>query len=245
MANSSRRRKPARQQPGLIQRGMAGAGAFVSDNPVLVGGSTSFLVALLYVSANALWYQPHAHTGPLFATRSFETFAALEKERAQDRAEPQTTIRIERAEPEARRPLADPAVERVQSVLKSLNFYAGDVDGLKGPATERAIRAYQEKTGLEPTGQIDQPLLQHLGSGETTGAIKPVTPADSTDRTALVKQIQQGLRAFGSADIAVDGVMGSRTRNALKEFQSLFGLPEDGEPSAAVVSKMREAQFIR
>lgn len=244
MANSAKRRKARQPEPGMMQRGLASAGAFVTENPALIAGSTSFLVALLYVSANALWYQPHAHTGPLFATRSFDTFAAVERERQELLAEPQTTIRIERpeVEPEVRRPLADPVVERVQSALKGLDFYTGEVDGLSGPGTERAIRTYQEKNGLEVTGKIDQPLLQRLGGGETTGAI---APAASPAQTALVKQVQQGLRAFGSADIEVDGVMGNRTRNALKEFQGLFGLPEDGEASQTVVDKMREAKFLR
>lgn len=243
MASSAKRRKARDPEPGLVQRGLASAGAFVSENPALVGGSTSFLVALLYVSANALWYQPHAHTGPFFATRSFDSFAAVERERQELQAEPQTTIHIERpeTEPEVRRPLADPVVERVQASLKSQNFYVGDVDGLSGPATERAIRAFQEKNGLEATGKIDQPLLQHLGGEDTTGALAPASP----EHIALVKTVQEGLRAFGSADIAVDGVMGNRTRNALKEFQSLFGLPEDGEPSEAVIEKMREAKFVR
>lgn len=244
MANSAKRRKSREPESGLVQRGLAGAGAFISGNPALVGGSTSFLVALLYVSANALWYQPHAHTGPLFATRSFDSFAAVERERRLQQAEPQTTIHIERPEPEARRPLSDPIVERVQGALKGLSFYAGNVDGLNGPATEKAIRAYQEKNGLEATGKIDQPLLHRLGGDDTTGAIAPQA-AGTPEQVALLKQIQEGLRAFGSADITVDGLMGNRTRNALKEFQSLFGLPEDGEPSIAVLEKMREAKFVR
>ena len=43
----------------------------VFRNPALVGGSTAFLVALSFVSANALWYQPHAHSGAFFVTRDF------------------------------------------------------------------------------------------------------------------------------------------------------------------------------
>lgn len=241
MASSARRRKSREPEPGLVQRGIASAGTFISDNPALVAGSTSFLVALLYVSANALWYQPHAHTGPLFATRAFETF--VDPKRAAERAEPQTTIRIERAEPEARRPLADPVVEKVQAALKGLNLYVGEVDGLKGPGTEKAVRAYQEKFGLQPTGVIDQQLLDQLE--ETTGAIAAPKPASAVVADPLVREIQQGLRAFGNADIATDGIPGARTRAAIKEFQALFGLTEDGEPTEAVRDKMREARLIQ
>lgn len=256
MASSAKRRKPRKPEPSLLQRSLAGTGAFVSDNPALVGGSTTFIVALLYVSANALWYQPHAHTGPLFATRSFETFASVQQERERLMAEPQTTFQIERPETPAapaRHALADPVVERVQSVLKDLNFYAGAVDGLTGPATAKAIRSYQEKMGMAPTGKIDDQLLKNLGADDTTGAITPAEPQTAVaaqpaeapaDRTALIREIQQGLIAFGASDIAVDGVAGARTRNAIKEFQALFGLPEDGQPSVAVLDKMRESQFV-
>lgn len=241
MAPSAKRRKNRRPEPGLLQRGAMSAGAFVSENPALVGGSTAFVVTLLYVSANALWYQPHAHTGPLFATRAFETF--VDPKSAAERQKPQTTFRFDRTEPEVRRPLADPAVERVQSVLHELNFYAGTVDGLKGPETEKAVRAYQEKMGLEATGQIDQPLLDKLGADETTGAI--AAPQAAVIQTQLIEQIQQGLIEFGNKDITVDGIAGARTRSAIMEFQSIFGLPEDGEPSAAVRDRMRKEQLIQ
>lgn len=251
MASSGKRRKAKPADDSLLQQSVAAVGTFISHNPALVGGSTAFLVTLLYVSANALWYQPHAHTGPLFATRSFETF--VDPRRAADQQEPQTTIRIERPEPEARRPLADPAVEKVQAVLKELNFYTGPVDGLQGPNTQQAIRVYQQKMGLEASGEVTTELLEKLDAADTTGAIAPVpTPrnvplpsADTSKSSELVAKIQGGLRAFGNKDIEVDGKMGARTRAAIKEFQALFGLPETGEADSTVYQKMVEAKLAQ
>src|ERR1700754_1892783 len=97
----------------------------VARNPTLAGGSTAFLVALSFVSANALWYQPHAHSGAFFATREFTRPGAPDPQPAT------TTIRIER--PAAAQVKSDPAVEEVQATLKDLNFYAGEVDGIVGP----------------------------------------------------------------------------------------------------------------
>jgi len=57
---------------------------------------------------------------------------------------------------------------------------------------------------------------------------------------ALVRRVQAALRAFGNDDIEIDGVAGPRTRAAIREFQSLFGLPETGEPDREVYAKMRE-----
>jgi peptidoglycan hydrolase-like protein with peptidoglycan-binding domain len=74
-----------------------------------------------------------------------------------------------------------------------------------------------------------------------------VPAATKSTQTAMLEQaspeimrIQAGLRAFGNQGVELDGKMGQRTREALKEFQSLFGLPVTGNPDAAVMAKMRE-----
>ncbi|MGE0284130.1 MAG: peptidoglycan-binding protein [Rhizobiaceae bacterium] len=252
MAASAKRRKAAPEPEHFLQRGVSALGGFVSRNPAAVGGSTAFLVSMLYVAANAIWYQPHAHTGPLFATRAFETF--VDPKRQAEAAQPQTTIRIERSE-EAERPprLSDPVVEKVQRVLSDLGFYAGAVDGIKGPNTNLAVEAYQRKMGLTPSGVIDQELLEQLGADETTGAIVPSPRPQATsseappvaENEALIGKIQAGLRAFGNAGIEVDGVLGARTKAGIKEFQALFGLPQTGEPEAAVYAKMREIKLVQ
>jgi peptidoglycan hydrolase-like protein with peptidoglycan-binding domain len=251
MAASAKRRKAESEPEHFVQRGVAALGGFISRNPAAVGGSTAFIVSMLYVSANAIWYQPHAHTEPLFATRAFETF--IDPKPLAERAQPQTTINIERqgdAPPPPR--LSDPVVERVQRILGDLGFYAGDVDGIKGPATSQAVEAYQRKMGLTESGVIDQELLEQLGADDTTGAIVPSPrPTDTsgdaapmTEKGALIAKIQKGLRAFGNKDIDVDGLLGTRTKAAIKEFQALFGLPQTGGPEPAVYAKMKEVKLV-
>lgn len=242
MARSARRaeRRPAPRERGALGSGAAALGAMVAANPVLVGGSTAFLVTLFYVSANALWYQPFPHTGAFFATRDLVR-AAVEVP-----AEPETTINIERPEAApvpvpAPAPKADPVVQRVQDILKDLGFYAGAVDGLRGPATQKAIDAYRQKMGLA-AGGIDDALLDHLGMVPATTAAVPrpaPRPQAAAAPDARLVRIQAGLKAFGNEDIKLDGVAGARTRAAIREFQSLFGLPETGEPDQATYDKMR------
>ena len=41
----------------------------------------------------------------------------------------------------------------------------------------------------------------------------------------------------------IDGVIGAKTRAAIREFQSLFGLPVTGEPDQKLYAKMRESRF--
>lgn len=255
MARSARRPKVVEPERGVLAEGAVAVGQMISRNPVLVGGSTAFLVTLFYVSANALWYQPFPHTGAFFATRSIENFPHAVSD------EPETTINIVRqaqAQPAVK---PDLVVQQVQGILKDLNFYDGTVDGLTGPATRKAIQAYQLKVGLPGSGEIDGALLDQLGARQTTAAIphpapRPATasPADApapipvsapangatqTPDPRIVK-IQAGLKAFGNDDMQLDGKVGARTKAAIKEFQALFGLPETGEPDEAVYAKMRE-----
>jgi peptidoglycan hydrolase-like protein with peptidoglycan-binding domain len=229
----------------------------IASNPVLVGGSTAFLVTLFYVSANALWYQPFPHAGAFFATRSIENFPHTLSN------EPETTINIVRQAPAQPTVKPDPVVQQVQGILKDLSFYDGTVDGLTGPATRKAIQAYQLKVGLPGSGDIDSALLDQLGARQTTAAIphpaprptdatatpsaKPgiiavSAPADGATQIpdARIVKIQAGLKAFGNDDMQLDGKVGARTKAAIKEFQALFGLPETGEPDEAVYVKMRQ-----
>ena len=66
----------------------------------------------------------------------------------------ETTIRIER-QSEAVKPVVkpDPVVEQVQSILQSMNLYAGDVDGVNGPNTRKAIAAYRKTMGMDGLGR--------------------------------------------------------------------------------------------
>ena len=72
MGRSAKQLKGVKRRRNAFEDGAVAVGGLISRNPVLVGGSTAFLVTLFYVSANALWYQPFPHAGAFFATRSIE-----------------------------------------------------------------------------------------------------------------------------------------------------------------------------
>ncbi|RWF77171.1 MAG: peptidoglycan-binding protein [Mesorhizobium sp.] len=250
MARSAKQPKAVKRRGNAFQGSAVAVGSLISRNPVLVGGSTAFLVTLFYVSANALWYQPFPHAGAFFATRSIEGFPRAGAN------EPETTINIVR--PGSAPIKSDPVVEQIQGILKDLDFYSGTVDGISGPNTRKAIQAYQQKVGLNASGEIDSVLLDQLGATPTASTVVPhpaprpddmaaipvsaSAPADAPAQApdARIIKIQAGLKAFGNDDMQLDGVVGARTKAAIKEFQSLFGLPETGEPDEVVYVKMRE-----
>lgn len=255
MARSAKRPERRQASDSSALAAVAALGGVVARNPTLVGGSTAFLVALSFVSANALWYQPYAHPGAFFSTRAIERDGF-------ETPLPETTIRIERPEQTSapRQIDGDPVTKAVQAVLKELNLYQGSVDGLSGPNTRKAVEAYQKTVGLPITGVIDKALLEQLDPS-TTSAITPrprPEPAKATNEPSparfegkdssaaeRISKIQAGLREFGHKDIKVDGVMGTRTRAAISEFQAIFGLKQTGEPDEAVYAKMRKEKLIQ
>jgi len=222
---------------------LAAVGGALARKPVLTGGTTAFLVALSYVSANALWYQPHFHEDAFFVTRivrDAETVRVTDEAGGHE-AGPRV---VETA------PRRDPAVAEAQQALLELNFYSGAVDGQAGPATRKAIEEFQAANGLPVTGRVDPGLIEKLAGRDQTAAIieasvkqpaaERMASAAEAEAAARIRKVQAGLKAFGNDAIDVDGVAGSKTRAAIKEFQTLFGLPVTGEPDEALYAKMRE-----
>ncbi len=81
--------------------------------------------------------------------------SAAERERGHARAkrfEPEPSARFDDA----------PTVKYVQHQLERLGLRPGPVDGLVGPLTRAAVRAYQQRSGLAPDGVISPALVDRL-----------------------------------------------------------------------------------
>ena len=135
-------------------------------------------------------------------------------------------------------------VRLAQYLLRVISVYYQqvppiEVDGIFGPATENAVRAFQRMQGLSADGIIG-PLTWEalydvfLGIAETTGlgVAYPGTPLRSGSRGDNVLLIQDYLntiaRAYPLPLITADGIFGPATQNAVRAFPRLFGLTEDG-----------------
>ncbi|MGH6763072.1 MAG: peptidoglycan-binding domain-containing protein [Phyllobacterium sp.] len=141
------------QAPGGVAGLLMAAGGVVARNPVIAGGATAFLVTMSFVSANALWYQPAAHEGMIFATRPDMVFKPAEqrpvlpgvaREKPRDRSREKEASAGEAA---TASPQSDPEVAKLQARLADIGFYDGPVDGLPGPATRAAVEAYRSAQG--------------------------------------------------------------------------------------------------
>jgi peptidoglycan hydrolase-like protein with peptidoglycan-binding domain len=76
-------------------------------------------------------------------------------------------------------------IKEIQAALQKDGSYNGEPSGKWDAATSDAMRKYQEKNGVNPTGKIDAASLNKLGLGsETAGKGAPVPAATSTTAPA-------------------------------------------------------------
>ena len=118
----------------------------------------------------------------------------------------------------------------------------GGADGVFGPATKSALTAYQSRTGLPTTGEVNEATASALGL--TTPA--PAPAAASTAGLTIgaqgtaVKELQNALMAFGVfVPGGADGVFGPATKTAVSNFQRWNGLAVTGAVDAATASRLK------
>jgi membrane-bound lytic murein transglycosylase B len=115
---------------------------------------------------------PAGHQGPAFLVYdNFEAILGWNRSEFYALSVGHLADRIAGAPPLHTRPPADaPRLSRdqviqLQATLNAAGFDSGEADGILGPATRDAIRAYQQKAGLIPDGFPSRALLERLGIG--------------------------------------------------------------------------------
>ncbi|MEJ1118442.1 peptidoglycan-binding domain-containing protein [Phyllobacterium sp. CCNWLW109] len=218
-SRTAKRRAPKRS-PAL--RALIAAGGLIASNPGIAGGTTAFLVTLGFISANALWYQPHVHEGVFFSTRPELVFKPIKQEKPALSGEKRTSvdapIRKVNSVPVPKSqdaiaaaingdpvlgPGGDPEVAQLQQKLLALGFYNGTVDGISGKGTRAAIEAYRKASaelGVEaeaPVGNVD----------DTTASIAvPAKKPDSAPEKATVQKISASSANAEVNDAATGGL---------------------------------------
>jgi peptidoglycan hydrolase-like protein with peptidoglycan-binding domain len=141
------------------------------------------------------------------------------------------------------------AVRTLQQALSNAGIHVpGGVDGIFGPGTESAVRAYQRSRGLPVTGRADAATLNTLAR-----RAPPVIRSGSSPRTRrhgagglargaageAVKELQAALMRAGiTVPGGADGAFGPATEAALKTYQRRVGLPATGRADAATMNRL-------
>ena len=135
---------------------------------------------------------------------------------------------------------------------------ASIVSGCAGARTHQDVARLQSQVGLldERVTQLERSGFggsSSLSSGETSvdagttagaGAASVASPsvrvkAGSSSTKPTTREIQQALKNAGFYQGVIDGKMGPQTRDAIKEFQRVHGLSDDGVVGKQTWAKLR------
>ncbi|MBB4303787.1 peptidoglycan hydrolase-like protein with peptidoglycan-binding domain [Rhodobium orientis] len=227
--------------------------ARAANDPLTAGGLVIIALTAGTIVSNALLLQEGRHPAPLFYTRSGAEPAAAET--GSIRLVPTDAVRPAprpEAAGETMPPERSDLVADIQKALAERGLYDGPIDGLAGTMTHGAIRAFEEKRGLSPTGEPSPRVLAALQlSGMTAKKVQVTTikappvpraaPVPEAGRTPTatptppaaigdvrIAKAQKALNNLGYGPIDVDGLMGSATAGAIRRFELDRGLPITG-----------------
>jgi murein DD-endopeptidase MepM/ murein hydrolase activator NlpD len=126
----------------------------------------------------------------------------------------------------AARVVGDADVAALQVALRAAGTYSGDVDGWRGPDTEEALLAFQERAGLVPDGIAGLRTKRALGSlgRPELGSRSLSIGVRGWDVAEL--QFKLAWRGFPSGPF--DGAFGPRLEAAVRRFQRFADLPTIG-----------------
>lgn len=145
------------------------------------------------------------------------------------------------------------AVVTLQKTIMHAGFtVVGGADGIFGVLTANALRSFQNANGLPVTGVVDEAtsgVLQQVGTGDGSSETHDPTVSSSpllglrygsigSDVVALQQTlIDAGIHVRGGAD----GVFGTATQSALKQYQQAKGLPQSGTVDEATATALAAA----
>lgn len=136
-------------------------------------------------------------------------------------------------------PLSSGATAMIQEKLQQAGVYSGRADGVWGPESQSALERFQQTRNLQVTGQLNQATVATLGvpPSELLSAREVRAPAAASAAVAapeqvspaLIRNVQQRLRALGFYRGGVDGMWGAGTQASLERFQQGRGLQATGQ----------------
>ncbi|TXL88611.1 glycoside hydrolase domain-containing protein [Streptomyces sp. IB2014 016-6] len=127
-------------------------------------------------------------------------------------------------------------VKAAQCLLDAAGFDPGTPDGIFGPATTTAARNFQTSKGLTADGVVGAKTWTALLSRGSTPTIQNGSTGEAVTR------LQRALTAALGRTVAIDGVFGSGTAQAVRDYQSSRGLGADGIVGPATWSALQSGK---
>ncbi len=224
--------------------------------PLASTGILAMVTMTALAGSNALYFQTADHPSPFFATARDQVAALPTPSNARPEsvlppiAEPRTapavadettgSVAVQAVVPDA--PVGNAQMFAVQKRLFELNLFSGTIDGYYGPKTAEAIRAFETRNGLTPTGAMNQAVMDAIMGADTAGrTVQPVVPQPVVQPQAVIApvvpvaeqdQLVRRLPELSPAEQAFDNV----AQTAANTIDSILSTVDTSRGSAPAVA---------
>ena len=140
----------------------------------------------------------------------------------------------------AQRPVPDAGdPSAIDPVAAAIRKAETQIRTVKAPEADRPAGLVQPKPEMK-----SEPPRQSAPVPAVNVAARPQSAAEPQASTivadpGLVMEIQRGLTNMAFSNVTIDGIAGEATRDAIRRFERHYQLPVTGEPSLAVLKKLR------
>lgn len=176
--------------------------------PLASTGMLALVTLTALAASNALYFQTARHPAPFFAPAVDVSLVqpeaaplpmpAPQRQSTAVVAAPVPAVTQETTGSVASVPPVVPAgpvgntdAFAVQKKLAELGLFTGKVDGFYGPMTANAIRAFEQRNGLEPTGALTPDVIDAILRADATGMVPVAQPAPVVQQTVATQPVVQ------------------------------------------------------
>lgn len=129
------------------------------------------------------------------------------------------------------------AVRDIQRRLLTLGYSIEETERADrfGTSTAEAVRAFQQRRGLLVDGLVGPETWRELVEASWHLGDRVLYLRNPNVRGDDVRELQHRLSELGFDSGRIDGIFGSQTALAIRDFQRNYGLPEDGVVASSTV----------
>ena len=157
---------------------------------------------------------------------------------------------FEEVEKGLKRGMRGEEVKKLQEEMMKYGFRLDrfGADGIFGPETQAALKALQKEIGVEQTGAFDEATKAALRTDEALQKLQAHAQKGLSlgDRGESVKELQKSLNKYlgDSEKIAVDGIFGPKTEEAIKKIQKKLGVEQTGTWDKATQAAVKHSKIV-
>jgi N-acetylmuramoyl-L-alanine amidase len=138
------------------------------------------------------------------------------------------------------------AVADLQARLGRLGFdiAAAELGGTFGAGTRAAVRAFQQRRGIDVDGVVGPVTWRELVESSWSLGDRLLHLQQPSMRGDDVRQLQSCLNALGFSAGKHDGIFGPQTAAALRDFQRNLAIDEDGMAGLETIRAMERLRMV-